>query len=190
MTEPGFMSWRSSRRTSFGALAPGNSTAPITRSARESCSSRLWRVGKRRRTFQGGTTGGERRGSEGRARRGARGPHPPPTPPPGWPRGGKWEVGEPDLPLAHPRPLGLVRLLPLAPHPGLAPPARALGQERPARHAIRLVRNPRADPRALLHEHAVPVAYQRLDSRRHQRHTVLGGFDLFGDANDHACSPA
>src|SRR2546422_4720036 len=96
------------------------------------------------------------------------------------------EVREHDLALAHARPLGLDRLLHLDHHLGLGPHVSGPGHERPARHAIRLVRKPRADPRPLLHEHAVPVAYQRLDPRRHQRHTVLGGFDLFGDANDHA----
>src|SRR5439155_24062717 len=65
---------------------------------------------------------------------------------------------------------------------------RGLADKRPARHAIRLVRKPRADPRPLLHEHAVPVAHQRLDPRRHQRDTVLGSFDLFGHSDDHACS--
>src|SRR5437870_670674 len=58
----------------------------------------------------------------------------------------------------------------------------------PSCTAIRLVRKPRPAPRALLHEHAVPVAYQRLDSRRHQRHTMLGGFDLFGHSDNHAGS--
>src|SRR5438876_1565226 len=70
----------------------------------------------------------------------------------------------------------------------LGPHVRGPGDERPARHAIRLVRKPRADPRPFLHEHAVPVAHQRLDPRRHQRHTVLGGFDLSGNTNDHGNS--
>src|ERR1043166_5479305 len=45
--------------------------------------------------------------------------------------------------------------------------------------------NPHPNPPPLLHQHRVPVAYQRLDPRGHQRHTVLGGFDLFGHTNDH-----
>ena len=43
MTLPGFISFRSSRSISRGALAPGTNTAPITRSARRSCSRTMCR---------------------------------------------------------------------------------------------------------------------------------------------------
>src|SRR2546427_703463 len=56
----------------------------------------------------------------------------------------------------------------------------------PSCTAIRPVRDPRAEPRPLLHEHAVPVAHQRLDPRGHQCHSVLGGFDLFWHTDNHA----
>jgi hypothetical protein len=43
-TEPGFIVFSMSRVTSFGAAAPGTSTAPITRSARRTSSSIAERV--------------------------------------------------------------------------------------------------------------------------------------------------
>src|SRR6267154_902513 len=98
------------------------------------------------------------------------------------------EIGEDDLALPHPRPLALDGLLHFDHHLGLGPHVRGLGHERRPRRAIRLVREPRADPGALLHEHAVAVAHQRLDPRRHERHAVFGSLDLFGDTNDHARS--
>src|SRR5205809_917834 len=49
-------------------------------------------------------------------------------------------------------------------------------------------REPRPEPGPVLHEDRVPVADQRLDSRRHQRYAVLGSFDLSRDSNDHARS--
>src|SRR5712664_510005 len=98
------------------------------------------------------------------------------------------EVGEDDLALPHARPLALDGLLHFDHHLGLGPHVRGLGHERRPRSAIRLVREPRADPRALLHEHAVAVAHQRLDTRRHERHAVFGSLDLFGHSDNNARS--
>jgi hypothetical protein len=44
ITEPGFMRFSMSRVTSFGAEAPGTSTAPITRSARHQFLDRVERL--------------------------------------------------------------------------------------------------------------------------------------------------
>src|SRR5256885_14412479 len=95
ITEPAFISFRSSRRTSFGAFAPGSSTAPITTSALRNCSSRLWRVGGSQTPVGARTAEGEGDPQPRQARR----LQPPPPAPPPLPAGG---AAPPPPPPPHP----------------------------------------------------------------------------------------
>src|SRR5437764_7188040 len=98
------------------------------------------------------------------------------------------KVGEHDLTLAHTWPLGLDRLLDLHHHLGPGPYVGRPRYERRTDRAIRLVREPRPDPRPVLHQNGVPVGHQRLDTRGHEGDPILSRLDLFGHTNDHGRS--
>src|SRR5207245_4820378 len=71
---------------------------------------------------------------------------------------------------------------------GRRPDGGLLGRQGRAGRAIRFVAEARAKPRALLHQHRVPVTHQRLDTGRHERHAVFGRLDLSRHTDDHALS--
>ena len=93
------------------------------------------------------------------------------------------EVGEEHLPLAHPAPLDLERLLDLHDHVALGPDPVDVGFDGRAGGAVLVVGEAGAEPRPRLHEHLVAVRDQLLRAGGAQGDAVLVGLDLFDDAD-------